>query len=201
MKEHHLVMIPGLNDQEFFQKKAMDFVAWYWKRYGVGCHVVAPNWEDGEPFAPKLKSVLKEIDLLAGKGYDVSIVGVSAGGSVALNAFAMRKDVVKGVVNGTGRLKAGVGVRPSLEWAARNSRSFKESVLMFEKKNEQTLSRNDRKRVMTLRPVLDEIVPSSTVAVSGADNRVMPVVGHLLGGAFVGLVLGGKIVAFLNGCK
>lgn len=197
-KEHHIVMIPGLNDQNFLQKKAMELVAQHWKRYGVVGHVVSPNWEDGESFKIKLRKILKVIDELVDKAYAVSVLGLSAGGSAALNAFALRKKVLKAAVNGTGRLKAGENVRPSLRWAARNSPAFAQSVLLFENKNEPTLSKSDRRKILTLRPQLDEIVPSPTVAVAGADNRIMPVVGHLLGGAYVGLVMGKEILAFLN---
>lgn len=197
-KEHHLVIVPGLSDQSLLQKKAMELLPLYWKRYGVVGHVVAPNWEDGESFKIKLRKILKVIDKLVDKGYEVSVLGLSAGGSAALNAFAERKKVLGGVVNGTGRLREGRNVRPSLAWAARNSQAFAESVLLFEHKNEPTLAKSDRKKIMTLRPLLDEVVPSPTVAVPGADNRTIPVVGHLLGGVYLGLVMGKDIVAFLN---
>ena len=195
---HHIVMIPGLNDQNPLQKKAMRMIPKLWERFGVVGHVVEPAWEEGESFGPKLKMILNKIDELVNKKYKVSVVGLSAGGSAALNAFRMRKDVLGGAINATGRLKEGENVRPSLKWAARNSPAFAESVLMFEREVEPRLSVADRKRILTLRPLWDEIVPSSTVAVCGADNRVMPVLGHMMGGVCVCLFYGGEIVKFLD---
>lgn len=197
-KIHYIIMIPGLNDQFPLQKMAMRAAAGFWKRFGVIAHVVEPHWEEGKTFAPKLDIILDKIDQLVMNGNKVSVLGLSAGGSAALNAFTLRKNVLNGVVNGTGRLRAGANVRPSLEWASRNSPAFAKSVFLFENKNEKTLTAKDRKRILTLRPIWDEIVPSSTVAVPGADNRVIPVVSHLLSGAFVCLFYGKEIVKFLD---
>lgn len=197
-KEHHLVMIPGLNDQGFLQKRLMNLVPKYWQKYGVVGHIISPNWEDGEEFKPKLERMLGKVDELIEEGHEVSVLGLSAGGSAALNVFCQRKNVLKGAVNGTGRLRVGENVRPSLDWAARNSPAFKESVVLFESQNEKILTEDNRKRIMTVRPLWDEIVPISTSPLEGADNRVVPVVGHLLAGGYVCFVYGKEIVNFLN---
>ncbi len=197
-KEHHLIMIPGLSDQGFLQKRLMNLVPEYWRKYGIIGHVVYPNWEDGESFAPKLKRMVKKVDELIEQDHDVSVMGLSAGGSAVLNIFCERKNVLRGAINATGRLRAGERVHPSLDFAAKSSLAFKESVLLFENKNEKILTKDDRKRIMTIRPLWDEIVPASTVAVQGADNRIIPVIDHLLAGGYVSFIYGKKIVLFIN---
>lgn len=184
-KEHHVVYIPGLRDQWFLNRNLARLLPLFWDRRGFPIHVVAPHWEQGESFEPKLKAITDEIDRLIEMGHRVSIIGQSAGGSAGLNAFAQRKDVLSKAINVTGRLRAGVNVKPTLEKAAYYSPAFRESVLLFENELGLTLTAEDRKRIMTLRPWWDEIVPASTVPLEGATNLVAPIPEHTLGGAYI----------------
>lgn len=197
-KEHHIIYIPGLNDQSLISRNLVKLLPFFWESQGFHAHVVSPRWEEGARFAPKLKLITDEIDRLVDQGHRVSLVGQSAGGSAALNAFYERRNVVNGVVNATGRLKAGVHVRPSLEWAARNSPAFKESVLLFEQQNEAKLTAKDRRKIMTMRPIWDEIVPSSTVSVKGATNKIAPILEHGIGGVFIVSFYSRVILNFLR---
>lgn len=127
---HHVIYVPGLDDS----RKGYELFVNKWRFYGIVPHVHRVGWsEREESFEPKLKKLVSEIDNLIKKGNIVSLIGGSAGGSVVLNAF-LQEPRTNAVVNLCGRLKAGENVTPSLKWASRNSPSFKESVLMFEKR-------------------------------------------------------------------
>ncbi len=197
MKEHHIIYVPGLKDHTFIKKALLRLLPLFFRPQDFTIHIIAPNWENGEKFAPKLKLITDEIDQLVKQGHMVSLIGQSAGGSAVLNAFCLRRKVITGVINNTGRLKTGVKVKPSLKWAARNSVAFKESVLLFEK-NESSLTKLDRKKILTLKPIWDEIVPKPTVSLIGATNLTLPVFEHGLGGVLIETLFSPLIVKFLR---
>lgn len=200
-KEHHIIMIPGLNDQNILQRHALGLLAKLWQHFDIYTHPFSPHWEEGDSFKSKLAKITALIHDLKDRGHIVSLFGLSAGGSAVLNAFCQNKTSVCAVVNGTGRVRAGKNVRPTLDWASRNSPAFKESVLLFENVNEVSLTPADRKRIMTIRPLWDEIVPSSTVAVAGATNVVIPVREHLWAGVYSSTVYAKKVVEFIKSVR
>ena len=115
MANHHIIYIPGLNDQLAVHKIATKLLPTFWRWRGFYGHLISPSWEVGE-FYPKLQAVTDKIDELTSHGHLVSLVGQSAGSSLALNAFAARREFVTGLVILTGRLR--VAGEPSLERAA-----------------------------------------------------------------------------------
>ena len=198
MIQDHIIYIPGLNDHAPFHKKAAYLLCNYWKLFGKQCHLFFPNWNDDEPFQKKLRRILALIDQLHNRKHQVSLIGQSAGGSLALNAFTERKHYIHGVINITGRLSAGINVRPTLDKASLYSRAFKQSVLLFEKQNRHKLSREDRKRILTARPIWDEVVPKQTVVVEGATNIVVPFPEHVLCGGIIVTVYAPTLFRFLD---
>lgn len=186
--KHHVIYVPGLDDS----RKGYELFINKWRFYGIVPHVHRVGWNDGEKsFEPKLKKLVSEINSLIKKGHIVSLVGGSAGGSAVLNAFTQQPKI-NAVVNLCGRLRAGKNVTPSLEWAARNSPAFKESVLMFEKR-EPGMRKEQRSRVLTFSPIWDEIVPRTTISLPGATNKTLPSIEHMLSG-FLGMTLFSPIV-------
>ncbi|OGB61757.1 hypothetical protein A2Y26_00095 [candidate division CPR2 bacterium GWD2_39_7] len=175
---HHIIFIPGLKDNDN-KTLAYRFFAFYCKRKGITLHFFKMGWQDNESFDKKLQKLIKLIDDLATGDNKVGLIGSSAGGSVALNAFAKRSDNISKVINICGRLRAGQNVRPSLEQVARKSLAFKESVLTFEK-IEPSLTKVQRQKVITIRGIYDEIVPVSTIPLEGAVNKKILCIEHSL---------------------
>lgn len=173
--EHHVVVIPGLGGGN----PLFDRVINSWKRFGFIPHSYNMTWKDSEGFASKLKDLIKTIDNLKTKENKVSLVGTSAGGSMALNAYYERQTAIHRVINVCGRLKAGENVFPTLDQASKKSPSFRESVIRCEK-GERRLSKIARKKIMTIRPFMDEIVPVSTTTVPSAHNIQIYSVEHML---------------------
>lgn len=193
---NHVIFIPGLNDHNPINIKLIGLLPFIWRHYFI-VHVVYPNWGDGKSFFLKLEKVTKKIDSLLAKGFKVTLIGQSAGGSLAINALSQRKKFLLGAVNITGRLQEGLCLRPSLKWAGRKSPAFIQSVLYCEKKAIPSLTKSDRKRILTIRPILDEIVPSETVPIEDATNVVSPFPGHL-SGILICAFYKEKIFRFIN---
>lgn len=185
MIEHHIVYIPGLNDQHWLNKSFLKLLPLFWDPKQFPIHIFYPHWEEGNSFQEKLLLITETVDDLTSRYERVSIIGQSAGGSAALNTFVVRINDLAAAVNVTGRLAEGKDVAPTLNEAAKKSPSFRKSVNEFEKLYEPTLFPEDRKRILTIRPRWDEVVPTSTVAVNGAKNLVVPAGEHMIGGMLI----------------
>lgn len=176
----------------------LELVTKYWpQKYCLYPEVEQIIWKDGIGFAPKLKKITDLIDRLVSNGDTVSLIGTSASGSLMLNAFIERKGVVEKVIN------VGGFVRPGNRSGQRNfdersaaSIAFRESVLRFASL-ESILTPEDRKKILTVRPLWDELVPPETVVIKGALNRQVPMVGHVLGIA-TAMVLYDPLIMFLK---
>lgn len=170
-----VILIPGLGDKV----RSLSFATHNWeKMYGVVPFVHPMRWMGSEEsFETKLKRLIALIDNLCARGYDVSLLGTSAGGSCVINAFCERKRKIKRVINVCGRLKKGENVFPSLDWASQKSPSFRQSVLQCEE-NMKHLTHQDTKKIVTIRPLFDEVVPTVLVPIEGATNIRIIAVEH-----------------------
>lgn len=190
---HHVIYVPGLDDQ----RKGYELLINRWNIYGVVPHVHRVGWKDGEKiFTPKLQRLVVEVKKHIRQGHVVSLVGGSAGGSAVLNAF-LEVPEINAVVNICGRLRAGKNVSPTLEQAASKSTTFKESVELFEKR-EPKMKAEQRRRVMTLTPLWDEVVPKETVWLEGAVNKAMPSVEHMMSGLLGMTVFSPMVIDFVK---
>lgn len=178
-KLHKVIIIPGLGDNG---TRPIELATNHWRRHGLEPYIHLVGWRDGEKsFEPKLKRLLKLVDSFIKTGDRLSLVGTSAGGSAALNVFALRKNRVHRIVNVCGRLRVGpeTGFR-SFSNQSKTSSSFAESVRCSEKV-QKSFSDNDKKRIMTVKAMFgDEFVPPETVTIEGAKNIEIPTIEHML---------------------
>lgn len=173
---NHVIIIPGLGnnvDLHIFALKS-------WKKFGIIPHVFDVKWKTEENgFSKKFERALDLIDSLLDKNSKISIIGNSAGSSFALNLFGKRRKQISRVVINCGRVRDGDWPWFTFDQATGSSPSFKESVLMSQE-IERTLTVNDRKKILTLRPLFDEVVPPSTVPIKGAQNKIFFSLEHSL---------------------
>ena len=194
--KHHLIFVPGLGDDNLI-------LHWEIKRFendGFIVHIHPAPWRNQkENLQSKLKRLISLIDKLSNDDDLVSLVGISAGASFVLNAYIQKKNKIAGVVNLFGRLNAG-NHTPSLSFASRGNPVFKGSVLRFER-SESKLTDTDRKKVLTIRAMLDETVPLATTPLKGAKNIQVPLVEHTLS-IFLGILIYRKLITeFLKSCE
>lgn len=193
MMTHHIIVIPGLGNGV----AKHEFALKGWRRYKIVPHVFDARWKTEEPdFEPKLRRALELIDSLAGKNTRISLVGNSAGSSFVLNIFAKRKTKIHRVIINCGRVRTGDWPWFTFNQATAVSPSFKQSVLMAQKA-ERTFLKTDRAKILTLRPVFDEVVPPNTVTIEGSTNEVLPSVEHIITIALAMTILKHKIINFI----
>lgn len=190
MSKGKLIVIPGLGDRV----KLTELMA---RQLNMDFEVIRMSWNDRSDFDSKLKKIIQKIDAATKEGRTVIGLGISAGGSAILNAFVERQENMIKVINVCGRLRAGEDVFTTLDEASKSSPSFRQSVLMFER-NENKLSLEARSRVLTIRPLIDPVVPGSTVTVEGAVNAQIISLGHVLSIALAMTLYKGKIEDFLD---
>lgn len=174
---HYVIVVPGLGDETIKIKWATN----HWRKFGLKPVIHNIWWKKGKKhFKPKLQKLLKLIDRLSKNGDKVSLVGASAGSSAVLNAYVARKKKIYKVVSVCGRLRHGEekGFR-SFESRTNSSLAFRESILMFEK-NEKSLTKNERKKIMTIRAIFDELVPDDTAYIKGVTNKKIKSIEHML---------------------
>lgn len=177
-KEHSVIFIPGLSDHITFQNRIFSL----WQKHGLQPILHSVDWRDGEQqFQPKLDELLQRIDQLAANEKKISIVGISAGGSAALNAFIERQDIIHRIVTVCARLRTGTatGLR-SFHSRTKKRPAFATAVQRAEV-NTIRLEDQERQRIMTVRARFgDELVPADTAILAGAHNTTVPTSEHVL---------------------
>lgn len=173
--EHCLIVIPGLGDDVRLMKLGLIG----WDRPSLKTQVQSAKWQDlNDTLDEKLARLTNLIDDYSDKGYQVSLLGISAGGSLALNGYSLRKYKVNSIAIISGRMREG-SINPSLNKAAGKYTAFKESVRLAER-IEARFTPKDRIRFITTRGLYDGIVPPSTTVIEGATNIQLPTVGHMV---------------------
>lgn len=169
---HHVIYIPGLGDH---RARMQRLAPKYWQIFGIQGHCYLMGWNDKqEVFAPKLGRLLDLIDTLAKADNTVSLVGASAGASVALIAYAARPETVAGVVCICGKINHPETVS---QWRFRENPTFQESLAHLQQLL-PTISPNQRSRILCLHPFHDGVVPVADTVIPGATERLIPMVGH-----------------------
>ncbi len=193
---HTIILVPGLGDTHPLSRFVLRLATLRWQQAGFKVAIHRVGWRDGGSYAAKLRTLVEHIDQLADEG-PLSLIGTSAGASLALNSFLERPRSINKVINVCGRLRAGHHYWRSLGRMAQTSSAFKTSVETFEK-NESELSASDRARILTVRPFFgDELVPQDTAAMPGATNRWIYLPGHMAG-IFWSLLLAEPLWEFLR---
>ncbi len=192
--ENHVIIVPGLgNDvnKHVWATKS-------WESRGITPHIFDPKWKIEEPeFQPKLDRAIDLVDNLVSQGKTVSLVGNSAGSSFVLNMFGARMNKIRRVVINCGRVRSGDWPWFTFDQATATSPSFKDSVVRAEALIPK-ISRADRQRILTLRPLFDEVVPPFTVPIKWATNEISPSVEHVLTIGLNMTLMSGRIIKFLR---
>lgn len=171
MKKLHIIYVTGLGDRNpRGQRRAVSL----WRIYGVEPEFCQMNWGDKGPWQPKFDRLLKMVDDAYDEGKPVGIVGVSAGASAAINAFAARKDKIAGVVLIAGKVNRPETVGESYK---RNNKAFVTSVNQSPESLSE-LDDADRVRILSLYALKDERVAKADSFIPNAHNVWVPSIGH-----------------------
>jgi hypothetical protein len=172
MKQHHIIYVPGLGDPRY---RLQGWSIKLWRLYGVRAHYFPLIWGDGQAFELKFHRLLDKIDELSEQGHAISLAGISAGASAALNAYAERKGKISGVVCICGKINNPQTMYPSV---FRKNPAFKDSLMRLPRSLQLLNSRN-RARIMSIHPLSDHIVPPPDTIIPGAKEKTVFSAGHI----------------------
>jgi pimeloyl-ACP methyl ester carboxylesterase len=85
VSEFHLIYIPGLGDN---YDQSRQTALHLWRLFGVTTELVPMQWYDGRPYDEKQERIQAAINAAISQGKKVSLIGESAGASIALNVFS-----------------------------------------------------------------------------------------------------------------
>jgi pimeloyl-ACP methyl ester carboxylesterase len=158
-------------------------------RHGISFRHVPMNWYAKEPYPELLErmvAIVKEEQTLHGS---VTLCGVSAGGSLAVNILSRLHSKNLWVVVLCGPVKVAKLTwwdRRTLESIAsrdpkRPSQIFFDSVTYCSAVAIPALTEHDKQHVMTVQQWADTVVPRPTMGIPGVRIFRVPGVGHTLG--------------------
>ena len=166
----NIIIIPGLGD---YSERIRQLVHG-WESARIHLTMFLVDWSKGN-YTEEMKRLLRVIDELATANNPIGIIGISAGGSLAINALAEVPDRVRQVVNICGRVtRSGYSVMRPLALYSRTHPVFIESVQHCE----ENIDAIDKGKLLTISGYFDEVVSASSVAVSGATNMRVPSIMH-----------------------
>ena len=187
----HIIYIPGIGDHKIAgQQMALRL----WRLYGVNVEIIQMNWIVKEPWDTKFQKILQRVDELHEADYPVALVGVSAGASAALNAYAARKDKISGVACISGKIQ-----RP--ETIGQHYRQEDPAFLTSAKECQTALKKlnaQGRAHILCRYGRADNIVDPADSRIDGAHNQQAPTVNHGLNIAFQIIFGAPSIVRFLK---
>ena len=176
-QEHHILVIPGLGDEVGMIEDIVKKHQFPGLVFNVS---KSAQWKNKveKTVQPKIKRISAEVTDLAKSG-KVSIVGISASGSLAGLVYLENKNKIEKVVNVCGRLHPGGILVPFPPlWITSTGRpAFKDSVQTFEARQKE-LTVQDRRKFLVFQARVDELVPGSTSFLEGAKITPLPNWGH-----------------------
>ena len=159
----HLIIIPGIGDDHpVYHKGARVF-----RMFGFTPEVYVFGWNSGDPHSyesriTRLNNYLSKLD------GEVYILGVSAGGSAAVNSFAAAGSNVRKVVT---------LCSPLAPFSSRVNSLLAVSIDRTEDAI-RNLSVEQRQRILSLHAIFDPVVPTRLSKPIGVRARTLPSVLH-----------------------
>ena len=189
----HVIFVPGLGDHRSY---GQNIAIQLWRLFGLKPHYLALGWGIKQGYAAKQDRLLELVDSLYDAGNTVALVGVSAGASATLNAYASSNKISKlicicGKINNpqTVHLKT-----------FEDNPDFEKSVNLVSQ-SLATLSPSQIASIMSIHPWRDQTVPIADTIIIGAKERTFPGWSHV-SGIFFGIILGSvSISRFINSNK
>lgn len=188
---HHVIFILGFGDQR---------AGWLirliktWQKFGIEPEIQQMGWADGKDFVPKLNRITDKINYLTSQGNTVSLVGISAGASAALNAYSIDPSKIRKIAFVSGKLNNPQTVNP--RYYTKNP-AFKESLNLAQNSLKK-LTNHDKSKMLSVHGRYDALVPIPEGVIPGVNSKYIFSVGHLSSIIFALTIHRKAIINFLK---
>jgi hypothetical protein len=185
-KKHYIIYIPGLGDKlDGLRHLSLKL----WNIWGVKTEFVSMYWDNEKDFTPKLSRINTAILNAKKQGYTVSVIGESAGSTMAISA-ASKHDLHQTIlICGVNNPK--MYIYPK---TYKRAPAFKKSFGLMGT-SFQTL---DLLRVQTVSALTDKIVHPKNSSIAGARNHQLFSFGHVFTISLCLTILSGYIVHLIK---
>jgi hypothetical protein len=173
---NHFIYIPGLGGEQIVDRQRKIVAKWP-KRGKHGALFLDARWHNQtETYAEKLDRICKTVQVYKTKNPGkYCVIGASAGASMAINVFDELK--LDGLVTIAGKIRYPNRIGPHYRT---NAPHFYDSVVDSDKRL-QKLSDAQKRRILAIVPLVDEVVWTSEAKIPGAKNVRLAIPGHFLG--------------------
>lgn len=195
---HKLIVVPGFNGTEkrlnFFREAMKP-----WEQHGITSIVFPVQWHESDHFT-HLDRLGNMIEAELEDGSKVSLLGASAGGVLAINAFAENPQINKVVTVSSRLTSAKYTGYIGMDDIRAVSPASAEGIALLEAHQKDALPESLRLRIMNTRAFLgDDQVHPSTSFLKGAENVWMPPVKNHIHAVSSALTIeSGVIIDFLK---
>ncbi|HSW81133.1 MAG TPA: hypothetical protein VLG40_01935 [Candidatus Saccharimonas sp.] len=174
--KHHIIYIPGLGDKRV-NKLGQKLLIRLWRhRFRVSAECFIVGWADQKStLQSKLDQVHQKIIEAKQRGYIVSLVASSAGGSLAINALARHHNDIHRTAIICGALASADKVAPEVY---KLNPMFKESMVALPASFKK-LTPHMRHNILSVKPLHDSIVNPKYQSIKDAPVLQMPTSGHI----------------------
>jgi hypothetical protein len=170
-KKLHVIYVPGIRDDIY---KVQSTAVKAWRIYGVRGHCHEMPWVGDESYDSKFQRLLNLIDELSAQGDAVCLIGVSAGASAVINAYAERSSVVKAVACVCPKINRPGSVSSRL--LGRNP-AYKDSLAALQV-NLANLTDADKAKITCHFSPADKTVPHRDTVIPGVQEYRLPPFSH-----------------------
>jgi pimeloyl-ACP methyl ester carboxylesterase len=171
-KKTTVLFIPGLGDGKIRGENLAIKLLAPWRLDGEYFPIY---WHKKEDFKTRIAELSKRIAELNSEGRRVVLVGYSAGASAAINALSANKEKVQRVILICGKIQNLDKIND--QYFKLNPR-FELSIELL-KKSLPDLDTKQRAKILSIRPIFDEVVPVKDTIIEGAKNKRVLMVGHV----------------------
>ncbi|RYX79280.1 hypothetical protein EON76_00990 [bacterium] len=169
MKDY-IIYIPGLGDHyDSSRRRALSL----WRLFNVKTELVPMQWYDGMSLLAKRKAVQDAIDGAVAKGYRVSVIGESAGATLALSLFSTDNRLNR-LVTLCGVIDPEAAVSPKIY---QRSPAFQSSMQHLADVN---VSRLDTQNITVITSVYDPVVSQKTNVIKNNEPLRILSIGHFI---------------------
>ena len=169
MKDY-IIYIPGLGDHyDGLRRRALSL----WRLFGVTAELVPMQWYDGMSLPAKREAVQNAIDAAVAKGNRVSIIGESAGATLALSLFST-DDRLHRLITLCGVVDPHAAVSPKIY---QRSPAFQSSMNHLA---DVDMSLLDTQKITVITSIYDPVVSQKTNVIKNSKPLRVPSIGHFV---------------------
>jgi hypothetical protein len=177
MKKVTYILIPGLWDQKPIFGWFYYAVGKWWGLHGMRTVVCKMNWISVEPYQKKLERLGACIDQQRQQGRGVVLVGVSAGGPMAVLGLIEFDAQVSGAVSVSGLLA--LTEKDKKQKVYTKTSWFKAAQAL--ERQVRKLTSSQRRRIMTIGPLKDDMIDLEREKIEGVRHKRIAARGHMPG--------------------